>query len=509
MKASLRILFAVALVAVTAPSSPAQDRVAAAIAQLDKLAAGALEKTGVPGIAIVVVHRDRVVYAKGFGVREAGKAGPVDADTVFMLASVSKPITSTILAILVGLGIIDWDSRVSDLDPAFQLRSPWTTRELTLRDLLCHRSGLADHEGDLLEDMGYSRAEVLHRLRFAKPASSFRSAYAYTNFGITEAAVAAAKPTGKAWDTLAAEHLYKPLGMTRTSSRFADYAAAENRAVLHEREDGKWAPRRIRDADAQSPAGGVSSTANDLGRWLRLQLASGAFDGKQIAKASALAETHRPQIVTHPPANPSVDRAGFYGLCWNVGYDDRGRVRLNHSGAFDTGAATFVGLAPADDLGIAVLTNVSPIGVPEAIGVSFLDLAQNGSVEKDYFALFAKAFAVINAPAYASLSDAAKKPKTPAPPLPPGAYVGTFHNDYYGPIEVAEGAKGLEVRMGPRKLAFAMRPWHRDVFAYQPTGEMSAGPAAVTFTIGVDGRATAVTLENLNVTGQGVFLRKQ
>src|SRR5262249_9796607 len=159
-----------------------------------KLAEDKLATTGVPGMAIVVVHDDKIVYANGLGVREVGKADRVDANTVFQLASVSKPITSTILAILVSLGIIDWDDPVGNLDPDFRLYDSLASRNLTLRDLLCHRSGLGDHEGDLLEDLGYDRATVLHRLRFAKPDSSFRSTYAYTNFGITEAAVAAARP---------------------------------------------------------------------------------------------------------------------------------------------------------------------------------------------------------------------------------------------------------------------------------------------------------------------------
>src|SRR4030095_10744897 len=118
-----------------------------------------------------------------------------------------------------------------------------------------------DHVGDELEDMGYSREEVLHRLRYVRgTADHFRSRYAYTNFGFTAAAVAAARAAGKSWEDLAAEILYRPLGMKATSSRFADYAAAKNRAVLHPRVEGKWVAKYVRDPDAQSPAGGVSST---------------------------------------------------------------------------------------------------------------------------------------------------------------------------------------------------------------------------------------------------------
>src|SRR5262245_36534155 len=374
------------LVTLAVPAAPAADvtpqGVKAVLPELDRLVEQTLKTTGVPGVGVAVVCKDQVVHLKGFGVREAGKAERVDADTVFQLASVSKPLASTVLAALVGEGAIDWDDRVIDHDPGFRLSDPFVTREVTLRDLLCHRSGLPDHAGDLLEDLGYDRAEVLRRLRFAKPASSFRSQFAYTNFGYTEAAVAGARAAGAAWEDLAADKLFRPLGMKSSSFRFADYVAAENRASLHVRAGGKWVARYTRQPDAQSPAGGASSTARDMARWLRLHLAGGKFEGRQVIAATALAETHRPQIINHPPKDPAADRAGCYGLGWNVNYADDGRVRLGHSGGFDLGAATVATLLPAEGLGIVVLTNAAPIGVPEAVSASFLDLVLKGKVEK-------------------------------------------------------------------------------------------------------------------------------
>lgn len=482
------------------------EKLKSALAQLEKLAEDKLETTGVPGMAIVVVHDDRIVYAKGFGVREVGKADRVDANTVFQLASVSKPITSTILAILVALGIIDWDDPVTDLDPDFRLHDPLASRAVTLRDLLCHRSGLGDHEGDLLEDLGYDRAAVLHRLRFAKPASSFRSKYAYTNFGITEAAVAAARPTRKSWEDLADELLYQPLGMKSTSSRFRDYAEAKNRAVLHVPVDGKWVAKYVRQPDAQSPGGGVSSTANDLGQWLRLQLANGKHDGKQLIKTSALSETHRPQIVSSPPKDPSKDRATFYGLCWNVNYDEQGRVRLGHSGAFGMGAATVVSLLPSENLGIAILTNGEPRGLPEALAATFQDLALHGKAQRDYFTPYEAAFRKIMAPSPVTTMDTSKPPKQALPPLELSAYAGTYQNDYYGPLEVAVESNNLVLRLGPNKTPYPARHWSRDTFTYQPTGESAAGASAVTFTIDASQRADNVRVQNLDGNGQGTFV---
>jgi CubicO group peptidase (beta-lactamase class C family) len=491
-----------------APAAEAtSQKVKAALPELDRLAEQTLKKTGVPGMSVAVVYKDQVVYLKGFGVRQVGKNEAVNADTVFQLASVSKPIASTILAILVSLGVIGWDDRVIDHTPDFRLYDPWVTHEVTLRDLLCHRSGLPAHGGDLLEDLGYNRADVLHRLRHLKPASSFRAQYAYTNFGYTAAAVAAARATGKAWEDLAAQKLYEPLGMKSSSSRFADYTAAKNRALAHVRVDGKWVAKYVRDPDAQSPAGGVSSTARDLAQWLRLQLGRGKFNGKQVVAAKDLGETHRPQIVSRLPNDPSIDRAGFYGLGWNVNYDDTGRVRLGHSGGFDLGAATVVSLLPSEDLGIAVLTNAAPEGIPEAVSASFFDLVLHGKSEKDWGKLFKQAFAEMNKPAYGTAVDYRNPPVKPSPSLPAKTYVGTYGNAYYGAIKIIAKDEALLLQMGPKKTTFHLRHWDRDVFLYQPEGEMAGGLSAITFSVGPERRGLRVVIENLDLHGQGAFVR--
>ena len=264
-------------------------------------------RTGVPGLAIVVVHADRVAFLRGYGVRRVGEPVAVDADTVFQLASLSKPIASTVVAGLEGDGRVGWDDPVLRTLPAARIGPPAIAADVTIRDLLAHRSGLPDHAD-----------------------------YGYTNFGFTAGAVAAA-----------------------------------NRASLHVSEGGRWVPYYQRDADAQAPAGGVSSSVRDLGQWLRLQLAGGRLDGRALVDAAALAETHRPQSISQPPRDPATDR---------------GTVQLSHSGAFDLGAATAVYLLPAKSSGIAVLSNGRPLGVPEALSLSFLDLATSGAVQRDYLA---------------------------------------------------------------------------------------------------------------------------
>jgi len=481
------------------------EQVTHAVQELEKLAEKQINENALPGLAIAVVFQDNVVYAKGFGVRDVNSKAPVDADTVFQLASLSKSIGSTVVAELVGEGKITWDSKLSVLDPTFEMFDPWVTREIAIRDMYAHRSGLPAHAGDLLEDLEFTRAEILYRLRYQHPDSSFRSHYAYTNFGMTEGGIAAAKAYGLDWETAAEQKLYKPLGMTSSSSRYADFVARRNKALGHVLVDGKWVQKFKRDPDTESPAGGVSSSVNDLTKWMRLQLANGKFDGKQIVDEKALAETHHPQILIG--FNPATRLPSFYGLGWNVSYDQEGRLRLNHSGAFALGAATHVNLVPDEQLGIVVLTNAYPIGMAEALGTTFLDMALYGKPSQDWIALFKKVFSDPAAVGTILGFDYSKPAASPAPALKNSAYLGWFTNDYFGDISIVEKAGGLAIEQGPMKMTFAMQHYDRDTFTYETQGENAVGRSGITFTIGPDGKAMQVVVENLNVRGEGTFKR--
>src|SRR5438445_4473878 len=478
-----------------------------AIREVEKLAQKQIQENALPGLAIAVVFQDKVVYAKGFGVRDVNTKAPVDADTVFQLASVSKSVGSTVVAELVGEGKITWDSKLSTLDPAFAMFDPWVTREITIRDMYAHRSGLPEHAGDLLEEFGFSRAEILHRLRYQHPDSSFRSHYAYTNFGVTEAAAAAAKAYELDWEEAAKQKLYTPLGMASTSSRYADFVARTNKALGHVRVDGKWVQKFKRDPDAQSPAGGVSSSVNDLAKGMRLQLANGKFDGKQLVDEKALTETHHPHMLTG--FNPFTQLPTFYGLGWNVSYDPEGRLRLNHSGAFGLGAATYVGLVPGEQLGIVVLTNAYPLGIAEALGTTFLDIALYGKPSHDRFALFKQVYSNLAAIGTVIGFDYSKPPASSASALKNSAYVGKYANDYFGDISIIDKDGGLVIVQGPNNKTFPMKHYDRDTFTYETEGENAVGRSGITFTVGPDGKAAQVVVENLNVRGEGTFKRAQ
>jgi CubicO group peptidase (beta-lactamase class C family) len=479
-------------------------QIAEAVESLDGIAEEALATTGVPGMAIAVVHDDEVVYAKGFGVRDTSTGDPVDVDTVFQIASLSKPVGATVVARLVGEGDVAWDDLVVEHLPNFALSDPMATAQLTVADLYAHRSGLPDHAGDLLEDLGYDQATILERMRLL-PLDPFRDSYAYTNFGLTAAAEAVAAAVGTEWADLSEREIYEPLGMTSTSSRFADYQAAADRAATHVEVDGSWEPLLVRDPDAQSPAGGVSSSVADMAQWLRMVLAEGTYDGQQLVDPDALAAITTPQALSGPPATPD-SRSGFYGLGMNVGNDWTGRVRLSHSGAFAMGAATAFTLLPSEDLGIVVLTNGAPMGLPESVAATFMDLVEVGQPERDWLAAFAPRFAQMEANPSELAGE--EPPELPAPARADEAYLGTYLNDYYGAMEIVVGDDGgLAIALGPVPQVHPLEHWDGDVFAYEPTGEMTVGISAVIFTVGSDGRATSVVVENLDADDLGTFTR--
>jgi CubicO group peptidase (beta-lactamase class C family) len=491
-----------ALPAIAAVSA---ERVEQALQELDQLAPQLLARSGVPGMAVTVVSADAVLYQRGFGVRERGFTDAVDDDTVFQLASLSKPLASTVIAGLVTDTVVDWDKPVASLLSEFALADPWVSRHVTLADLLSHRSGLPGHAGDLLEDIGYSQDDILRRLR-CLPLAPFRAHYDYTNFGFTAAALAAAAAAGTDWDSLAEQRLFTPLGMHQSSYRHADYLTAPNRATAHAYVEGDYLPLYQRDADAQTPAGGASSSIGDMALWLRLLLADGKLNDTPFIAASALLPTQQPQAISQPA--PSADkRASFYGLGWGVGYDAAGRVRLSHSGAFLLGAATHVSLYPGEDIGIVVLTNGAPYGLAEATAQSFFDLLFQGQLSADWLTNYHQAFTATWTEERAFMSDYSQAPTAPTPPLANTAYYGAYYHPYYGMLWVSRQAGGLMMWLGPRFMAFPLRHWDGNLFVFETTGENAVGLSGAEFRIGADGQAADVLLERYQRRLGGVFTR--
>jgi CubicO group peptidase (beta-lactamase class C family) len=476
-----------------------------AVGQLDALAQGILEKSGIPGLAVAVVRDGKTVYARGFGLRRIGERAPVDADTVFQIASLSKSIGATVVAHQVGAGVVRWDTPLVAYLPWFELSDPWITKHVTIGDMYAHRSGLSDHAGDDLEDLGYDRRQILQRLRFA-PLHSFRDEYAYTNFGLTAAAEAVAAASARDWATLSEEVLYRPLGMTATSSRYADYLARDNRAYLHVRTTNGFAPKYQRQPDAQSPAGGVSSNVRDLARWMAMVLDGGSYQGRQIVAKNALLPAITPQMVSSK-ADAADARAGFYGYGFGVNVQPSGRVALSHSGGFSLGAGTNYVLIPSVHVGIVILTNGSAGGTAEALGMEFADLVQYGKVTRDWFAAYAARFAPMNAPFGTRVGKPA--PANPVPALDLAVYAGTYANDYYGDAVIVRQHDGLTMKIGPTPTEFAFTHLDGNVFTFTPHSENAPEGSISTATFATDssGKVTQLTIELLDQNGIGTFKR--
>jgi hypothetical protein len=234
-------------------------------------------------------------------------------------------------------------------------------------------------------------------------------------------------------------------------------------------------------------------------------LGNGKFDGRQIVDERALAETHHPQMLTG--FNPFTGLPTFYGLGWNIGYDQQGRLRLNHSGGFDMGAATYVNLVPGEQLGIVVLTNGYPIGLAEGLGTIFVDLALYGRSTQDWFTLYKQMYSNPATTGTVLGFDYSKPPAAPGLALKNGAYVGKYANDFFGEISITEKDRGLTIVEGPQQRTFPMKHYQRDTFTYQTEGENAVGVSGITFTIGPNGKAIQVLVENLNAHGEGIFKR--
>ncbi|WP_006241445.1 serine hydrolase [Mycolicibacterium tusciae] len=475
-----------------------ENAVDKAVAKLDGIAGELMRKSGIPGMAVAVVHQGKTVYSKGFGVKDVKTGDKIDTDTVFQLASLSKPLTSTVVAHQVGVDAIGWDTPIVSKLPWFALSDPVVTQMVTVGDMLSHRSGLPDHAGDMLEDIGHDRRYVLDRLRDF-PLDPFRISYAYTNYGFTSGAEAVAASAGKPWDVLADDVLFDPLGMPSTSYRFADYESRANRAIGHIHVDGSYEPRYIRDADPQAPAGGVSSSVNDMTRWLAMVLANGKHDGKQIVDADALLPAITPQIVSSPASEPAM-RSGFYGFGFNTGTTSGARTELSHSGAFELGAGTNFVILPSADVAIVALTNATPSGVPEALTAQFADLVQFGEVREDWYGLYNKVFVEMEKPVGTLVGQ--HPPADPKPPAPLSTYVGTYNNDYWGTARVTEKDGKLVLALGP-ELTVPLDHWDGNVFTFEFVTE-NAPPGTISKAT-FDGNK--LVLEYYDESGKGTFTK--
>jgi CubicO group peptidase (beta-lactamase class C family) len=330
----------------------------------------------VPGIAVAVVQNDSLVMAEGFGVRHILTGERVDANTVFAIASNSKAFTATAIGLLVQEGKLSWDDPIINFLPDFQMYDPLATRKVTLRHMLAHKSGLGLWAGDLnWFNASVPREEIIRKIRYLKPVYDLGTGYAYSNLGFLTAGQVIPAVTDTSWDNFIVERFFKPLGMKRSNTSIRFLKDMDNVATPHLLHDGELLPYVYDNVDGAGPAAGINSTARDLGQWLRLQLAYGHWQGRQMVDSSIIFATRRPQnLLTFSRKSLKFHHASHlisFGLGWIV-KDYHGRLMVLHGGAL-TGMFSQVAFVPEEQLGVVVLTNLEDHNLQNALAHYLID----------------------------------------------------------------------------------------------------------------------------------------
>jgi CubicO group peptidase (beta-lactamase class C family) len=454
---------------------------------LDAYINKALKDWEVPGLAIAIVKDDKVVYAKGYGVQKLGESTPVNERTIFAVGSTTKAMTVACLGMLVDEKKISWDDAATKHLKGFQLYDPYVTRELTVRDLVTHRSGL--ERGDALWHLSpYSREEVLFRIRHLKPAWSFRSRYGYQNIMYLAAGQIIPEVAGKSWDEFIQERLFTPLGMTSTTTSTKQLEGIPNVATPHGVIDDKVQPISWVNIDNVAPAGSVNSNAVDMAQWIRLNLNEGVVDGKRLLSKETVEEMQTPQTIIRLDSLTKVLRPSThfsaYGLGWVLN-DYLGRKIVLHGGAIH-GMRARVLLVPEEKLGIVTLINSTRDAVQHGVVFWVLDAYLNAK-PRDWSAEYLKNQKTVEERAKAARKKREEeRVKDTKPSLAQGLYVGTYTHEMYGDVTVSEQDGKLVMRFYPG-LEGDMEHWHHDTFRVL-WRDRTLGDGFVTFTLNVAGK---------------------
>ncbi len=385
-----------------------------------------------------------MVYLKGFGIREIGNPAKVDPDTHFQIASVSNYITAGAIGSLVEEGKLDWDEPVVTYLPGFALKDAYTGEHATIRDLLAHRTALRYFDGDLLGWLGYSNRELLERMRYLEPGTSFREKYLYSNAGFFIAGEAAAKVDNQSWEDLTDARIIQPLNMTRSGAHPGTLYLDDNHVSGHAGMNGDVHVIPLEQASLPA-AGQVVSTGRDLTVWVRMMVNEGLVDGKQVLTPKTVKEIHAASLVAGPGGPLSDPNAGVGLGCDSDNFLDKRVIEKN--GALD-GVRAIVVLIPEIKSGIVVLANKQLTVFPEAARDEFLEryIGESG--------VDLQAIEKTNQAGWNSLIKSVERPANPGPAtISQSAIVGMYTSDLYGTMQVNEGpdAGKMTIELGPVK----------------------------------------------------------
>ena len=473
-----------------------QARLAAdPLRDLDAYTAKAVADWKVPGLAIAVVKDGRIVFAKGYGVRELGKPAPVDTQTLFAIGSTTKAMTSASIGMLVDEGKLHWDDRVTKILPTFQLADPYVTRELTIRDLLTHRAGLPNADV-LWYRSDNSPEEVIRRVRFADPTYSFRSSFIYQNIMYAVAGQVVAAASGMPWEQFVRTRIFSPIGMPNAVPLLDSARRRSDVASPHYLIGDTVRVVSNASVDAVASAGAVWASVADMARWMRFVLDSGRVNGKRLLKPETYAEWLKPEAMVtpaefYPTARLTKPHWTTYAFGW-FQEDYSGKMVDFHTGSID-GMVAIIGLIPDERLGVYVLANLDHAEVRHALMYRVFD-AYLGNSPRDWSADLLKLYGGLRMAADSAERRAAERrmPDTHAS-LPLDRYAGTYSDSLVGDVVVSLENGKLRLRESSTH-AGTLEHWEYDTFRLHWDNAWE-GTSYVTFTIGRDGAPSKLDFE--------------
>ena len=472
---------------------------------LDAYVGRAMKTFHVPGLALAVVKDGQVVVAKGYGVKKLGESAPVDARTLFGIASNTKLFTATALGLLVEEGKLEWDGPVVRYLPWFQMWDSYVTRELTIRDLLVHRSGLGLGAGDLLwwPASTYDRKEVARRLRFIQPVASFRTAYAYDNVLYLVAGEVIEALTHQSWEDFVSSRILAQVGMSGSNVRHSAAIASGNIAATHAEVDNVVRVIKPFDSDTTNPAGGINSSAEDMAKWLIVQLAHGKLaNGSRLFSEATWRELTTivtPMPIAEAPSELAALRPNFRGYALGLDVRDyRGRKLLMHTGGLP-GYVSRVLMIPDLNVGVAVLTNQESGAAFDSIAYRIADHYLDAPAT-DWIDAYQKVVTRQRSTVAASDNNAANaRNATSRPSLPLTKYAGTYVDAWYGDIVVAQEGEKLVTRFSHTPdLVGDMEHWQYDTFAVRWRNRELRADAFVTFALNPDGTIDSAKMKAIS-----------
>lgn len=437
-------------------------------ARLDSVFKKSIFAWNIPGMSVGIVKNDSTVLLKGYGVTDVNNPQKVDGNTIFAIASNTKTFTSTAISMLVSEGKLDWDDKVEDYLPYFQLYDPYVTHAMTIRDLLCHRSGLETFSGDLLwYGSSYTRKEVIQRAKYLKPSYDFRTQFGYSNLMYIAAGEAFVAATDTTWDNYIKGRILEPLNMDRTYLSIEEVKELENVAMPHNEVDEKNINIGYLNWDNIGAAGCINSSASDMCNWLKLQLNNGTYDGKLIANEAELLETRVPHINSRIGKGSRAiwpsKHFDAYGLGLQI-IDYKGYQIFMHGGGAD-GMISRTVFVPELDFGFVILTN-NTNSLPYALMYTILDEYIDVDKKQDWVDMFLE-FKISQNERTKRLEYSNKQKRVPntSTTLPLEKYTGTYFSELYGDVIVNFNNGKLVVQFSKTPIFKGyLSHWHYNTF---------------------------------------------